>query len=419
MAVALDAALAPPATPLASGMATAILPPLQRPTAELAVLDISEYYGSTSGGVRTYLHEKARYVEARPALRQALVVPGAHDAIVQGGGVRCYHLRGAHIPFQKPYRFMLATRSTARIIEHERPDVIEAGSSYFAPWLVRGTAARLDIPVVWFYHGHLPRIIAPRLDRDSLGRWTLASAAVRYVRQLARQVDLVLVASDFARNDLARFGVTNTRRVPLGVDADTFHPSRRARRDQTRARWNLGGGPVALYTGRLTLEKQLMTAVRAWRQVRTPDAVLVLAGAGPQAAALKAAAGPNVRFLPFVTSREQIADLYAAVDLYLAPGPAETFGLSAHEAMASGTPVLSVDEGAVAEQVHRSSTGALYPLGDEAELARQVDAMLASDLTPAAQRTRQFIEAHHRWDIAFDQIFGIYRSLLRTGATAN
>lgn len=387
--------------------------------AALSVLDISEYYGPTSGGVRTYLHEKSRYVGAHEGLRQVVLVPGADDTVRDEAAVRWYTVRCPAIPFQQPYRFMLAAGEASQIIERERPDVIEAGSAYFAPWLVRSSAARLGIPVVWFYHGHLPRIIAPRLDRDSVGRWAMASAAVRYVRRVARQVDLVLVASEFARSDLARFGIANARRVPLGVDTDTFHPGRRARSSETRSRWQLGSGPLVLYTGRLTLEKQLMTAVRAWRQVRTPGATLLLVGGGPQEAALKSTAGPAVRFLPFVSGREQMADLYAAADLYLAPGPAETFGLSAHEAMASGTPVLSVDEGAVAEQVHRSSTGALYPLGDEAELARQVDAMLASDLTPAAQRTRRFIEAHHRWDIAFDQIFGIYRSLLRTGATAN
>lgn len=381
-------------------------------TARLSVLDISEYYGPTSGGVRTYLHEKGRYVSARPELRQALVVPGAEDTLIESRGVRCYHLRGPHIPFQKPYRFMLGKASTARIIDQERPDVIEAGSSYFAPWLVRASAARRGIPVVWFYHGHLPRIIAPLLDRDSLGRWALSSAAVRYVKLIARQVSLVLVASEFARTDLARFGVTNTARVPLGVDADTFHPGRRARGAETRSRWQLGSGPLVLYTGRLTLEKQLMTAVRAWRYIRTPEATLVLVGAGPQSSALKAAAGTSVKFLPFVSSRDEMADLYAAANLYLAPGPAETFGLSAHEAMACGTPVLSVDEGAVAEQVRRSGAGSLYALGDEAALASQVDAMLASDLTATAQRARQFIETHHRWDAVFDQIFGVYRSLL-------
>ena len=381
-------------------------------TAELSVLDISEYYGPTSGGVRTYLHEKGRYVAARPGLRQALVVPGAEDLLFESDGVRCYHLRGPHIPFQKPYRFMLGRTSVARIMDAERPDIIEAGSSYFAPWLVRSAAAQLGIPVVWFYHGHLPRIVAPLLDRDSLGRWALSSAAVRYVRLIARHVSLVLVASDFARADLERFGITNTRRVPLGVDADTFHPDRRERGAETRNRWQLGADPLVLYTGRLTLEKQLMTVVRAWRRVRTPGATLVLVGAGPQARTLRAAAGRNVRFIPFVSSREEMADLYAAADLYVAPGPAETFGLSAHEAMASGTPVLSVDEGAVAEQVRRSGAGSLYPLGDEAALASEVDSLLSADASSTALRARQFIETHHRWDVVFDQIFGIYRTLI-------
>jgi hypothetical protein len=34
-----------------------------------------------TGGVRTYLLQKARYVESRPDLRQVLVVPGARDSI--------------------------------------------------------------------------------------------------------------------------------------------------------------------------------------------------------------------------------------------------------------------------------------------------------------------------------------------------
>jgi hypothetical protein len=77
----------------------------------LGVLDISEFFGETTGGVRTYLLEKARYVQQDPTLRQVLVVPGAADEILESSGVRCYRLRGAPIPTQKPYRFMLATRS--------------------------------------------------------------------------------------------------------------------------------------------------------------------------------------------------------------------------------------------------------------------------------------------------------------------
>ena len=79
-------------------------------------------------------------------LRQVLVVPGAEDQILEGSGVRCYRLHGPPIPTQKPYRFMLATESTSRIVAHERPDLIEVGSAWCAPWLIRLATRRSMCP---------------------------------------------------------------------------------------------------------------------------------------------------------------------------------------------------------------------------------------------------------------------------------
>ena len=379
----------------------------------LTVLDISEYYGATSGGVRTYLTEKSRYVAARPGLAQVLVVPGADDGVRQEKGVRHYTVRGPLIPGQAPYRVMYGARRVARIVAGERPDLIELGSAYLAPWIARGAARRAGIPLVWFYHGNLPRIIAPALGAaPAPGRW-LAAAAARYVAAIGRRVERTLVATDFVRADLERFGVERVTRVPLGVDADTFHPSRREHGAETRRHFGLDDGPLALYTGRLTTEKRLDVALAGWRRLRHRDATLLLVGTGPLERRLaRQAAGSRVRLLPFVHDRERLADLYASADLYLAPGPAETFGLSAHEAMASGTPVLSVDSGGVAEQVRRSGAGAVYPLGSAAGLAEAADTLLDGDLAALGARARTFIEAHHRWDTVFDRIFAIYREVV-------
>ena len=204
------------------------LPVPLRPASTLGVLDISEYVGDFTGGVRTYLAEKARYVSRRPALRQVLLIPGAHDAIVESDGVRCYRLRGPAIPFNPAYRFMLATRSTSRIVAHERPDVIEVGSAYFAPWLIFRARRQYRAPAVWFYHANLPRLVAPRQEREPAARRILARAVGWYTRRIAAAVDCTIVASDFARRDLERVGVTNVAFVPLGVDLDLFHPARRA-----------------------------------------------------------------------------------------------------------------------------------------------------------------------------------------------
>lgn len=380
-------------------------------TRALTVLDITEYFGETSGGVRTYLREKSAFVEGRENLRQVVVVPGARDAVADTGRVRRYEIGVPYIPGQKPYRAMLAPGRVRAILERERPDIVEIGSSHAVPWLVRAPARQLAIPTVWFFHGHIPRVIAPKLDADIPHRRWAARAAGRYVRAISRNVARTLVASDAVRADLERFGVERAVRVPLGVDTDTYHPSRRVRMAETRQRFGAGAGPLAVYAGRLTAEKDLSTAILGWARFGVAGATLLIAGAGPQEGRLRTLAGAGVRLVPFIHDRELLADLYAAADFYLAPGPAETFGLAAHEAMASGTPVLSVDVGAVAEQVRRSGVGELYRLGDPVSLAEGAARLLESPAT-IRDAARHFVEIHHRWETAFEAIFAIYRDVL-------
>jgi alpha-1,6-mannosyltransferase len=375
------------------------------------VLDITEYYGETSGGVRTYLREKSAFISRHDALRQVVVVPGERDRVRETGPVRQYEIGVPFIPGQKPYRAMLTPGRVREILERERPDIVEIGSSHFVPWLVRAPARRLRIPTVWFFHGHIPRVIAPRLDADVAHRRWAARAAARYVRAISRTAARTLVASDAVRADLETFGVQRVVRVPLGVDVDTFDPARRAHAVETRRRFELGEGPLAVYAGRFTAEKELATAIAGWKQLRRAGATLLLVGAGPQEGRLRALTDGSVRIVPFVHDRELLADLYAAADLYLAPGPAETFGLAAHEAMASGTPVLSVDVGAVAEQVRRSGVGALYSLGDPASLAASAARLIDGGEAPRGA-ARRFIEAHHRWETAFETIFEVYREVI-------
>ncbi|MGH7527109.1 MAG: glycosyltransferase [Gemmatimonadales bacterium] len=392
------------------------LPPTLRPDAELGVLDISEFFGETTGGVRTYLMEKARYVQRRPSLRQVLVVPGARDEILEADGVRCYRLHGPSIPTQKPYRFMLATRSTSRIVAHERPDLIEVGSAWFAPWLVHFATRRLDVPVVWFYHSNVPRIIAPRRRAASRARLAASRLAWRYVRRLGRMVDATIAPCQAVARELRDAGMENVVHVPLGVDLDRFTPARRVRAAETRKRTGLPSGRIALYVGRFAAEKDLDVLLAGWREVeRRTGTRLVLVGDGPARRALRRApGGDRAHWLPFEGNRDRLADLYAAADLFVAPGPAETFGLAALEAMASGLPIVSVDQGGVAESVTRSGAGQLYSSGDPGHLAEVAQRMLSDDPARFGALGRSFAEEHHSWDSVFQRLFDVYRRVLRT-----
>lgn len=388
------------------------LPPRLRPDSTLGVLDISEYVGDFTGGVRTYLAEKARYVSRRPQLRQVLLIPGAHDAIVESAGVRCYRLRGPAIPFNPAYRFMLATRSTSRIVAHERPDVIEVGSSYFAPWLVFRARRQYQAPAVWFYHANLPRLVAPRQDLEPAPRRALARVVGWYTRRIAAAVNCTIVASDFARRDLERVGVTNVVHVPLGVDLDLFHPAR-AGDPAARARLGLPDGHVALYVGRFAPEKHAGRLAAAWGEVyRRTGVTLAMVGDGSLRPSLEALAGPGLVVLDYTRTRETIADLQAAADFYVSPCPYETFGLAALEALASGTPVLSADEGGVSEQVARSGAGFLYRADEPGALLRGIESMIGADRAALGRRARAHAEREHSWDRVFDRIFSVYEGLL-------
>ena len=390
------------------------LPPRLRPGAELGVLDITEFFGETTGGVRTYLLQKARYVQRRASLRQTIVVPGARDEILEASGVRCYRLHGPAVPTQKPYRFMLATRSTSRIVAHERPDLIEVGSTWFAPWLVHLATRRMDVPAVWFYHSNVPRVIAPWPETAGAVRRSAAGLAWKYFRRLGRMVRATLAPSDFVARELERVGIERVVRVALGVDLERFHPDRRLHAAATRARHGLPDGPLAMYVGRLASEKEVDLLLTAWRQVeRRTGARLAIVGDGPSRRRLHRLAGSDrIFWLPFQQDRDQLADLLAAVDLAVAPCSIETFGLSAIEALASGTPLLSADRGGVAETVARSAAGATFASGDAGDLAEQAERLLRGDLAALGARGRRHAEAHHGWDAVLDRIFDVYRSIL-------
>lgn len=394
-----------------------VLPPLLRPDAALGVLDITEWFGDTSGGIRTYLTEKSRYVAARPWLRHVLAVPGSHDRIADENGVRMYRIQGPPIPRQKPYRFMLATRSVSRIVRHERPDIIEIGSPFIVPWIVRHATRALEVPMVCFYHTNVPRLLAPNAERSGVARHAVYRAAWRYMRRLDHLFPLTVVTSDYAASELAREGITRIAKVPLGVDLHRFHPARRAQSAETRRRFGLPEGRLAGFVGRFAREKELHLLLDAWPAIEArTGARLALIGAGPMHASL--AAHPyasRVSFVPFQNQRETLADLLAAFDVYLAPGRIETFGLSALEALASGTPVLSADLGGVSDLVAHSGAGRTFAAGEADALADAACALFSEDLHALGVQGRMYAEAEHGWDTVFDRLFAVYRDVVAAG----
>jgi glycosyltransferase involved in cell wall biosynthesis len=160
---------------------------------------------------------------------------------------------------------------------------------------------------------------------------------------------------------------------------DETRYSRASQRERTLARRALGlpAGPCLAFVGALSPEKDPATAIRALS--RLPGASLLVAGDGPELAALRRVADSiapaRVRFLGQVVDPVEV---YRAADLLLLPSLTEGMPAVILEAGLVGTPTVSSAVGAVPTMVHDGETGFLAPPGRPSAFADRVAAALPS-----------------------------------------
>lgn len=185
-----------------------------------------------------------------------------------------------------------------------------------------------------------------------------AAAIARGSGRLVAAADALTTPSDAALRRLQQLG------APLGARVVHVVPNPVAVVDPA-ARARPREGAYALVAGRLATDKGVDVAIEACAAQRLP---LVVAGAGPQEAELRALAarrGGEVTFAGRVDDAE-LARLRAGAALAIVPSRlVESFGLSCAEAMAAGLPVAGADVGALADLLPASD---LAPMGDAAAL---------------------------------------------------
>jgi len=136
------------------------------------------------------------------------------------------------------------------------------------------------------------------------------------------------------------------------------------------------GAPLLLAMGRLHEAKGHDVALEALTNL--PDAYLWIAGAGPQAARLKAMAGAlgvasRVRFLGW---RADASSLYRSADLCVFPSRYEPLGNVVIQAWAHGLPIVAAASQGPAALIHDGEDGLLVPVDDHEALAGAVRRML-------------------------------------------
>ena len=361
--------------------------------------------------MKRYVHEKIAFVQrARPTDEHVLVIPGARSGVVRDAQSRIYSIRSPLVSRTTQYRALLDLRALHEIIEREQPDIIECADPYQVGWAALRIAATYRIPVAAFYHSHF----AEAYLRKPVERFGRASADVvmkgarAYVRSFYNRFDGTLVPSDGLCRVLQDWGVTNTRKISLGVNTDVFRPDHSLGRDDDR----IG----LLYVGRLAAEKNTHVLFEAFALLgmRSARFELVVVGDGQQRERLRELQQETgrVTWLAYCTDAAELAELYRNADLFVHPGVEETFGLVALEAQACGTPVVGIRGTHMDEVIlHEQSDWAAVDNADD--LADAIERMAArNDLRALGSAAAAEVAQRYSWSRVFADLFSFYGEVI-------
>ncbi|MFO8184119.1 MAG: glycosyltransferase [Candidatus Aegiribacteria sp.] len=382
----------------------------------MRILDVNSSYSPTGGGVRTYHRKKQEFFSLSTDHVCALAVPGREDGLQVEGGRRTYRLRSVPL-FDSGYRMIVESGGLNHVMLDFRPDIVEVGSPYLLPSLIRSALGNSPVPTVGFYHTDFPDCyVAPYVDRNlprPLAEGLLGLAR-RHAGRTYRSMTAVFAASRCMLRKLRDLGVRRLFHTPLGVDTDRFSPE--AFSEGFRKSAGVPhGGVLVLYMARLHWEKGLDRLMEAYPLFRDPGRIkLVIGGRGPHDHLVDEfmLKYPEVVRLPYLSGRDLVAEAMASADVYLALGSYETFGLAGLEAIASGTLPVFPDRGASAEMA--SSLGLMEPYRSESaeSLAAAVEEAVRTAGITTADRLRRYALSGHSWKDAFMRMEGYYSTIL-------
>jgi glycosyltransferase involved in cell wall biosynthesis len=403
-------------------------------------LHITNSYHSASGGIRTFYNALLGAANRHQRLVR-LVVPAEQTSIEEVGEYgRIYRIAARQsFVLDRRYRAMFPqayawprNSPLREILTAESPDLVEICDKFWLTYLPgvarRGWIAGLPTPT-------FVGLSCERLDDNVAtyvsGSWAASRLSSGYMGiSYAPRFDFHIAVSDYVAGELRKTIPERLRGrlhvAPMGVDAEWFGQPHNGEQTRARVLRRIGADGDAillLYAGRLSKEKNLrllpevmaLLAHQATREFR-----LVLAGDGPYEHELREmlqeAAPGRAAFLGHLT-REELAGLYQAADVFVHPNPREPFGIAPLEAMASGLPLVAPASGGLLSYAHR---GNAWLAQDSAEsFATAVQSIVDDEPTrrrkiECARRTAN----DHRWERITASYFALYDRMCQLRAAS-
>ncbi len=344
-------------------------------------------------------------------LSRELVKRGVESVVISAGGKQAAQIDrdgGRHISFdlasKNPLTAPLRIIKLHKLIKTLQPDVLHARSRVPA-WLACLVNKPLKIPFVTTVHGF--NSVNPYSRVMTFGdRVICVSNAIKdYIQQHYQVPEEKIVV------------------IPRGVDLEAFDPEKVDREfiEDFKRKYRLEGKFIVTAVGRITQLKDYETFIRAIALARKskPEVVGMIVGGTRKdkhdyfssLQALVAELG-LIESLHFAGSQSQIAEIYALSDLVVSSSKKpESFGRSAAEAIAMGTPVVATNHGGIVDVVRPGRTGYLFEVGAVAELAEKI----CNASTFRGTDLRKVVEDEFSLSSMIERTCAVYRQVLSLG----
>ena len=256
----------------------------------------------------------------------------------------------------------LPQKRMQHLLDGFTPDVVHLASPFVLGSYANKIAKRLNIPTVSIYQTDLGGFA------KQYGFGIAQSSLQKILYKIHSQTDRTLAPSTASCLDLHLAGVPEVYLWRRGINTELFNPSKRS--TALRDTWKNGDPSKIIvgFVGRLAQEKRV-SDLKALQS--NPNIQLVIVGDGPNRRKLEQQL-PGALFLGFKNG-EELAQIYASFDLFIHPGPNETFCQAVQESLACGIPAIVPRTGGPADLVAHGRTGYVIDIFNAEQLNRTVN----------------------------------------------
>lgn len=280
------------------------------------------------------------------------------------------------------------------MIKDFAPDTIHIATEGTLGWAARRYCLKNGVKYTSCYHTHFPDYVAKRIAKILPFFYKPTHRITRaFVHKFHKPSSTLFLATNSLEHTLKSWGFSMPMaRLLRGVDLSLFSTATQSTQIQHDK-------PVALYVGRIAIEKNLEAFLDMnWTGTK------VLVGDGPDLSMLKARY-PDAVFTGKKTGQD-LVEQYRAADIFVFPSKTDTFGIVLIEALAMGLPIAAypvtgpVDIvtdnilGALHEDLSVAATKALELSADSDNTEKRIEHVKSTYTWDAV--ARQFIDAVHK-----------------------